>query len=64
MLVYNFDFNKLVHFLFAQSDGLEQTRNLARKHINQALQYIEPFKDCIEKRALVQIAEITISRNK
>jgi len=47
-----------------ESDGIEQTRNLARKHINQALKYIEPLSDCIEKRALIQIAEITISRKK
>lgn len=55
--------NSLI-FLLAQSDGIEQTRNLARTHINQALKYIEPFKDCVEKQALVQIAEITINRNK
>ncbi|KAK4336692.1 hypothetical protein RND71_044177 [Anisodus tanguticus] len=74
---YNSDLKKLIERRFSlegdvekafkavhDSDGLEKTRSLARKHINEALKSIEPFKDCVEKQALIQIAEITLSRNK
>lgn len=47
-----------------KSDGLDHTRLLARKHIEVALEYIKPFKECDEKHALEILADITLNRKK
>jgi geranylgeranyl pyrophosphate synthase len=47
-----------------QSDGLDHTRLLARKHADEALRHISPFADSPEKQALMTLAEMTLSRKK
>ena len=50
--------------LVMKSDGIEKTRELAKDHVKAALSYIEELSDSEEKRALVTLAEMTISRKK
>lgn len=47
-----------------KSDGLEKTRELAKKHVDEALSHIADLSDSDEKRALITLAEMTITRKK
>lgn len=47
-----------------QSDGLDHTRILARKHADEALRHISPFAQSPEKQALIILAEMTLNRKK
>lgn len=47
-----------------ESDGLQSTRILAKQHADEALRYIDPFIDCPEKRALIELAKMTLERKK
>lgn len=47
-----------------KSDGLEHTKELARKHCREALGHISILADSIEKRALVSVIEKVLERSK
>ncbi|XP_042899501.1 all trans-polyprenyl-diphosphate synthase PDSS1 [Parasteatoda tepidariorum] len=46
------------------SDGLNHTRLLARKHCNEALSHISILADSTEKRALISVIEKVLERSK
>eukprot|EP01125_Pyxidicula_operculata_P013415 TRINITY_DN4449_c0_g1_i2.p1 TRINITY_DN4449_c0_g1~~TRINITY_DN4449_c0_g1_i2.p1 ORF type:complete len:408 (-),score=58.93 TRINITY_DN4449_c0_g1_i2:218-1441(-) len=48
--------------LIKQSSGIKQTRELAESHINQAIKALDSLQDSIPKRALVNLAQIVLSR--
>ncbi|KAE8444655.1 hypothetical protein EG329_014403 [Mollisiaceae sp. DMI_Dod_QoI] len=50
--------------LVLRSDGLEQTRALAEKYVNQAIASIGSFPDCEAKQGLVEMAIDTLKRRK
>lgn len=56
--------NSFVIVSVFQSDGLDHTRILARKHADEALRHIAPFVESPEKAALVALAEMTLNRKK
>lgn len=47
-----------------KSDGLEKTRELAKKHVDEALSHISDLSDSDEKRALITLAQMTVTRRK
>lgn len=57
-------FTQLMTHFRKQSDGLDHTRILARKHADEALRHISPFAESQEKQALVFLAELTLNRKK
>ena len=46
------------------SDGLDRTKELAEKHCSEALNSIKHVSDSVYKDALVDLAEVVISRIK
>ncbi|KAG9510540.1 Decaprenyl-diphosphate synthase subunit 1 [Fragariocoptes setiger] len=50
--------------LVMKSDGLEKTRELARRHAQDALDHISGLSDSDEKRELFALAEMTVNRRK
>ncbi|XP_076309407.1 decaprenyl diphosphate synthase subunit 1 qless isoform X1 [Tachypleus tridentatus] len=47
-----------------KSDGLEHTRMLAQKHCTEAVRHITLWSDCLEKKALVTLANKVLNRKK
>ena len=47
-----------------QSDGIEQTRALARDYAEKAIDAISPFPDSEAKDGLIEMAVKTLRRNK
>jgi decaprenyl-diphosphate synthase subunit 1 len=47
-----------------KSDGLEKTKELAKKHVDEALNHISDLCDSEEKKALIALANMTITRRK
>lgn len=47
-----------------KSNGLEKTRELAQEHVKKALEHISELVDSEGKRALITLAETTVSRKK
>lgn len=50
--------------LVLKSDGLIKTKELAKKHVEAALEHISELSESDEKRALISLAEMTINRRK
>lgn len=50
--------------LVMKSDGLIKTKELAKKHVDEALSHISDICESGEKRALINLAQMTINRRK
>jgi len=62
MKILNEDYNDLL--LLLQSDGVQQTKFLARRYCDEAVRQISMLRPSAERDALIRVTEMVLTRDK